>query len=169
MTSIFLEPLDVLYLRGNKLFADAGAHGEALMPPWPSLAAGAIRSRLMAEGASLEALADFRLTQFGLARHHEGEVIEHLWPLPADVIVSNETKLSDATYLRPTNAPTGIGSISATRAVRFISCCSCTRACSFRCALTVLGLLSSTTGELMSCTTACSKSAVRAASGAAAR
>ena len=61
MTSIFLEPLDVLYLRGNKLFADAGAHGEALMPPWPSLAAGAIRSRLMAEGASLDALADFRL------------------------------------------------------------------------------------------------------------
>ena len=110
MTSIFLEPLDVLYLRGNKLFADAGAHGEALMPPWPSLAAGAIRSRLMAEGASLDALADFRLTQFGLARHHDGETIEHLWPLPADVIVSNEISLSDATYLRPCPTPTGIAS-----------------------------------------------------------
>ncbi len=110
MASIFLEPLDVLYLRGNKLFADAGAHGEALMPPWPSLAAGAIRSRLMAEGAGLEALADFQLTQFGLARHHVGEAIEHLWPLPADVIVSDETRLGDATYLRPCATPTGIAS-----------------------------------------------------------
>lgn len=109
MTSIFLEPLDVLYLRGNKLFADAGAHGEAQMPPWPSLAAGAIRSRMMAEGASLEALADFRLTQFGLARHHD-DAIERLWPLPADVIVSDEINLGDATYLRPCPTPTGIAS-----------------------------------------------------------
>ena len=110
MTALFLEPLDVLYLRGNKLFADAGAHGEALMPPWPSLAAGAIRSRLMAEGASLETLADFRLTQFGLARLHEGKAFERLWPLPADVIVSDEIALADATYLRPCPTPTGIAS-----------------------------------------------------------
>ncbi len=110
MTSLFLEPLDVLYLRGNKLFADAGAHGEALMPPWPSLAAGAVRSRLWAEGASLETLADFRLTQFGLARHQEGKAIESLWPLPADVIVSDEAGLADATYLRPCPTPTGIAS-----------------------------------------------------------
>ena len=40
MNALFLEPHDVLYLRGNKLFGDAGAHGEALMPPWPSMAAG---------------------------------------------------------------------------------------------------------------------------------
>ena len=32
-TALFIEPLDVLILRGNKLFADAGSHGEALMPP----------------------------------------------------------------------------------------------------------------------------------------
>ncbi|MEI6303773.1 MAG: type III-B CRISPR module-associated Cmr3 family protein [Betaproteobacteria bacterium] len=110
MTSLFLEPLDVLYLRGNKLFADAGAHGEALMPPWPSLAAGAIRSRLMAEGASLGSLGDFRLSQFGLARLHQGETVEHLWPLPADVVVSHETDLADATYLRPCPTPPGIAS-----------------------------------------------------------
>jgi CRISPR-associated protein Cmr3 len=110
MTALFLEPLDVLYLRGNKLFADAGAHGEALMPPWPSLAAGAIRSRLMAEGASLETLADFRLTQFGLARLHESKAFERLWPLPADVIVSDEIALADATYLRPCPTPTGVAS-----------------------------------------------------------
>ncbi|HRD65587.1 MAG TPA: type III-B CRISPR module-associated Cmr3 family protein, partial [Candidatus Competibacter sp.] len=45
----FIEPLDVLYLRGNKLFGDAGSYGEALMPPWPSLAAGALRSRMLAD------------------------------------------------------------------------------------------------------------------------
>ena len=110
MTSIFLEPLDVLYLRGNKLFADAGSHGEALMPPWPSLAAGAIRSRLMAEGASLESLGTFQLLQYGLARYHKADALEQLWPLPADVIVSDELKLGDATYLCPTATPLGISS-----------------------------------------------------------
>lgn len=110
MTALFLEPFDVLYLRGNKLFADAGAHGEALMPPWPSLAAGALRSRLMAEGASLESLADFRLTQFGLARLDGGMAVECLWSLPSDVVVSDESSLSDATYLRPCPTPKGIAS-----------------------------------------------------------
>ena len=86
----FLQPLDVLYLRGNKLFDGAGAHGEALMPPWPSVAAGAIRSRMLADaGVDFAAFArgeaitdanlahvlgtpdkpgDFRLTLFTLAR-----------------------------------------------------------------------------------------------------
>ncbi|MBI4517314.1 MAG: type III-B CRISPR module-associated protein Cmr3 [Deltaproteobacteria bacterium] len=45
---VFIEPVDVLYLRGNRLFADAG-HGEAVMPPWPSLFAGALRSRILAD------------------------------------------------------------------------------------------------------------------------
>lgn len=48
----FIEPLDVLYLRGNRLFDGAGAHGAALMPPWPSLAAGALRSRMLADGGA---------------------------------------------------------------------------------------------------------------------
>jgi len=34
--SVFLEPLDVLFLRGNKLFGDPGSFGESLVPPWPS-------------------------------------------------------------------------------------------------------------------------------------
>ena len=37
----FIEPLDVLYLRGNKLFGDPGSYGESMIPPWPSVAAGA--------------------------------------------------------------------------------------------------------------------------------
>ncbi len=115
MNDLFLEPLDVLYLRGNKLFGAAGDHGESLMPPWPSLAAGAIRSRLMAEGETLESLASFQLTRFGLARQTNHGEAEALWPLPADVIVTQDDKSSPAkltapTYLRPTAPPAGIAS-----------------------------------------------------------
>lgn len=109
MSTLFLEPLDVLYLRGNKLFGGAGDHGEALMPPWPSMAAGALRSRLMADGETLESLADFRLTGFSLARQAKAGEAEILWPLPADVIVSQDD-LSDPTYLHPTSPPVGLAS-----------------------------------------------------------
>ncbi len=43
----FIEPVDVLYLRGNLLFGGAGDHAGAQMPPWPSLFSGAIRSRML--------------------------------------------------------------------------------------------------------------------------
>ncbi|MBO7410610.1 MAG: hypothetical protein J6T92_01675, partial [Ottowia sp.] len=46
---LFLEPLDALLLRGNQLFGDAGSYGQSLMPPWPSVAAGAIRSRILVD------------------------------------------------------------------------------------------------------------------------
>ncbi len=109
MNALFLEPHDVLYLRGNKLFGDAGAHGEALMPPWPSMAAGALRSRLIAEGETVETLADFRLTGFGLARRQADGTVEPLWPLPADVIVTSDV-LENATYFQPTEPGNGIAS-----------------------------------------------------------
>ncbi|MCB1776038.1 MAG: type III-B CRISPR module-associated protein Cmr3 [Candidatus Competibacteraceae bacterium] len=117
----FLEPLDVLFLRGNKLFDGAGAYGAALMPPWPSLAAGALRSRMLADhGADLAAFArsnsltdsrlaeslgtpnqpgHFRIAGFTLARR-VGDAIEPCFPLPADVVVTNQD-LSDASYLEP--------------------------------------------------------------------
>lgn len=47
----FVEPLDVLMIRGNKSFGGAGQHGEAVMPPWPSLFAGAFRSALLGDDA----------------------------------------------------------------------------------------------------------------------
>lgn len=118
----FIEPLDVLYLRGNKLFDGAGAHGAALMPPWPSLAAGALRSRMLADGganmaavARGEPLADprlaealgtpsqpgsFRIAVFTLARR-VGDTIDPCFPLPADVVVT-DSELNDASYLQPT-------------------------------------------------------------------
>lgn len=86
----FLQPLDVLYLRGNRLFGDSSATGEAIMPPWPSMVAGAIRSQLLAShgvdsgqfaqgnaalsGALAQSLGtpdqpgDFRISHFLLAK-----------------------------------------------------------------------------------------------------
>ncbi|MEZ5581388.1 MAG: type III-B CRISPR module-associated Cmr3 family protein [Candidatus Competibacteraceae bacterium] len=118
----FIEPLDVLYLRGNKLFDGAGAHGAALMPPWPSLAAGALRSRMLADGgvdvagfARGEPISDarlaevlgtpakpgsFRIAAFTLAQRING-VIEPCFPLPADVVVTSQD-LEAARYLQPT-------------------------------------------------------------------
>jgi CRISPR-associated protein Cmr3 len=111
--TVFIEPLDVLVLRGNKLFADAGSHGAALMPPWPSVAAGALRSRMLADAgihpadfaagramlgshlaASLGSVAapgSFRVTHFGLARNSgeaDSPTVEPLFPMPADIAVS---------------------------------------------------------------------------------
>src|SRR5690606_5874829 len=113
--TLLIEPLDVLVLRGNKLFADAGSHGEALMPPWPSVAAGALRSRMLADaGVDLLQFAEskaalgnelasaigtpvqpgsFRIAHFGLARRKgnaSAPVFEPLLPLPADVSVDED-------------------------------------------------------------------------------
>ncbi len=85
----FIEPLDMLFLRGNKLFGDPGSHGESLVPPWPSVAAGALRSLMLAaDGVDLAAFArgavahptlgtpvepgSFAITCFDLARRADG-------------------------------------------------------------------------------------------------
>lgn len=117
----FIEPLDVLFLRGNKLFGDPGSYGESLVPPWPSVAAGAIRTALLVEkGVDLCAFAKgriedpelgtpnepgpFTLTAFHLARmtNESGASCEPLFQLPADLVVR---KLDDASWraeaLRP--------------------------------------------------------------------
>lgn len=99
----FIEPLDVLFLRGNKLFGDPGSFGESLVPPWPSAAAGALRSAMLAnEGVDLEAFArglvnhptlgtpagpgSFAITGFTLARRLDDGRIESLHAMPADLL-----------------------------------------------------------------------------------
>jgi CRISPR-associated protein Cmr3 len=104
----FLEPIDVLYVRGNRLFGDPGSHGEALMPPWPSLAAGAIRSRMLVDQGvdpaqfvagsatlpsplaqslgNVDRPGTFRIGLFALGRR-VGPDVELLLPMPADLIV----------------------------------------------------------------------------------
>lgn len=103
-TSVFIEPLDVLLLRGNKLFGDPGSHGEALIPPWPSVAAGALRSRMLTDaGIDLAAFGDnkashptigkrdepgpFTVAGFHLARRHADGGAELLLAPPADLVV----------------------------------------------------------------------------------
>lgn len=106
MTSAFVEPLDVLTLRGNRLFGDAGSWGEAQMPPQPSVLAGALRSHLLAcDGVDLTAFAagraphpllgtplrpgPFVLADCALARR-QGSAMQTLHPLPADLVAGDD-------------------------------------------------------------------------------
>ena len=58
MTSFyFVEPTDTLFVRGNLAFGDSGEHGSGVMPPPPSLLAGAFRSAIL--GRNADALARF--------------------------------------------------------------------------------------------------------------
>lgn len=102
--TVFIEPLDVLFLRGNKLFGDPGSYGESLVPPWPSVAAGAIRSALLAhKRVDIQAFAagrvsdpelgtpadpgPFRITEFRLARRWADGQVEPLYAPPADLVI----------------------------------------------------------------------------------
>lgn len=125
----FIRPLDVLYLRGNALFGGPGDHGEALMPPWPSLAAGALRARMLADagqsafrkangrflpldgplGACLGTPEDpgsFQVRLFTVARHNaDGGGVEPVFPLPADLSCSQDDPV--ARYLHPADRRDG--------------------------------------------------------------
>lgn len=105
----YLAPLDVLFMRGNRLFGDPGSFGEALIPPWPSLAAGALRSRMLIDDeidpvefalgleehpelGTPDRPGSFTLTGFHLARRMANGTVEALLPLPADLVaVSHPT------------------------------------------------------------------------------
>lgn len=107
MTTVFIEAFDVLLFRGNKLFGDPGSFGESLVPPWPSVAAGALRSRMLADaGVDPSAFArgevshpelgtpdtpgPLTVAAFHLARRHADGQVEPLFALPADLVVSEE-------------------------------------------------------------------------------
>ncbi len=103
-TCCFIEPHDVLFLRGNQLFGEAGSYGESLVPPHPSVIAGAIRSALMVrKGIDFGAFANnrdfmdaefgnaarpgaFRLTDVQLAHRGKNSKVAPLYALPADLI-----------------------------------------------------------------------------------
>jgi len=122
----FAVPLDVQFLRGNRLFGEPGSHGEAFVPPWPSLAAGALRSHRLAEdGVDFQSFAlgdvnhpclgtpsdpgPMRLVHFGLARRTPGGAVEALYPAPADLIVSTAADGSpQPALLRPRALPPGL-------------------------------------------------------------
>lgn len=141
--TLFLQPLDVLYLRGNKLFGEAGSYGEAMMPPWPSLAAGAIRSRMMADAnadfgsfAQGQRLRDdtlhqtlgtpaapgtFAISQFRVARRLADGRIEACYPLPADVVVQEVANAIIVNSLKPQALASDIASSAATLQVPILA------------------------------------------------
>ncbi len=101
----FINPIDVLFARGNKSFGDPGSYGASLVPPWPSVVAGALRSRILVEDKTdLAAFAAgklthpilgtpeqpgvFRLRAFHLARRFADGRTELLAPPPADLVIS---------------------------------------------------------------------------------
>jgi len=112
-TYYYVRPTDSLFVRGNLAFGDSGEHGTGLMPPPPSLFAGAFRSALLGQDAehlssflsqgicSDAALAqclgspdvpgDFRITWLSLAGEPDpsipGVQPEPVSPLPADLLM----------------------------------------------------------------------------------
>ena len=131
-TRYFIDPFDVLLLRGNKLFGDPGSFGEGLMPPWPSVAAGALRSALLADrGYDLAAFArgeitndqelgtpacpgTFTLTGFHLARRGADDRIETLHPMPADLSAHIDSGEIEVRRVTPRAVGGGITSSAAT-------------------------------------------------------
>lgn len=104
MSAYFIQPLDLLYFRGNRLFGEPGAHGTTLMPPWPSVFAGALRSHVLAQtGTDLAVFArggidhpllgtpvrptGLRILGAHPARRAPTGHMERFRPLPADVVV----------------------------------------------------------------------------------
>lgn len=125
----FIEPLDVLFLRGNKLFGDPGSYGESLVPPWPSVAAGALRSRMLADdGVDFAAFAgnkvnhptlgtpsnpgSFAITAFLLARRFADGRVEALVAPPADLVINDEGQSPVVRRLAPTSVAAGISASS---------------------------------------------------------
>lgn len=131
--ALFIEPLDVLILRGNKLFGDPGSFGEALVPPWPSVVAGAIRSALLAhkkvdlqlfargqvrdpELGTREEPGSFRMTDFHLTRRLADGQIEPLYAPPADLVIRRTGNGTlECVQLEPKELPAGILSSAATK------------------------------------------------------
>lgn len=125
LESRFIEPLDVLFLRGNKLFGDPGSYGESLVPPWPSVAAGALRSRLLADDRvdlaafargevdhpSLGAPAEpgsFAVTAFHLARRFADGRVELLIAPPADLVIGERDGQASVRRLQPKALASGV-------------------------------------------------------------
>ncbi len=128
----FVQPVDTVSIRGNKLFGDPGSIGEDSFPPTPSVLAGAFRSHLLTKAA--DKIGDFtqgiRLSDDGLhtvlgtinepgrftiarlllAQRNAEDKLELFMPLPADVKVFDEDKTVWVCTLEPQAIPEGVQS-----------------------------------------------------------
>lgn len=114
MTRYFLiEPFEPLTIRGNRSFGAPGEHGESqMMPPWPSVFAGAIRAAILGRDAAtlaafkpdvsvplsgpigcvlgtVDAPGSFRLSWLSLAHHSEDKWVPAI-PAPADLVIGED-------------------------------------------------------------------------------
>ena len=128
-TYYYVQPTDSLFVRGNLAFGDGGEHGSALMPPPPSLFAGAFRSAILGRDAgemsaflqdghcadarlaaclgTPEVPGEFRITWLSLAgQTHEQALPEALSLFPADLVCLE----SGFACLQPRERPAGVAS-----------------------------------------------------------
>lgn len=93
MTYRFVNAVDTVSIRGNKLFGDAGSHGESTFPPRPSVLSGAFRSVLWATNrCDVTAIKEssFAITGVFPARQDKQGKVELFLPLPADLLVTDK-------------------------------------------------------------------------------
>lgn len=129
----FIEPVDVLSLRGNLLFGSAGSVGDSRMPPSPSVVSGAVRSGLMANrGVDLTAFAAdsglvkddlfgspskagaFTLCSMQPGRLRPDGSLEPLHGLPADLVATmNADGVMQMCALTPQVPPLGLSGSTA--------------------------------------------------------
>ena len=145
ITHLFIDPIDTLFLRGNRLFGDPGSFGDALVPPWPSVAAGALRSALLVhrghdparfargkitDDAELGAPArpgSFLITRFQMARRGADGIVEPLHGLPADLSVTRRAAENgrdegrEVRRIQPHAPPSGVRASAATRSLAVLA------------------------------------------------
>lgn len=126
--TLYIEPLDILFLRDNHLFGASGDSSRALMPPWPSVFAGAIRSRMLADAGISDMTAirqgqlpapldqilgkpdspgSFTLGEVTLAQPACQNPGRHR-PLPADLLVTEENDKPTLHRLQPQALPAAL-------------------------------------------------------------
>ena len=110
----FVQPVDTVSIRGNRLFGESGAYGETTFPPRPSVLSGAFRSSLLAQAdAEITAFTEgkalsepelaavlgtpdkpgsFSIAAMFPARRQADDSVETLMQLPADLVVMDEGK-----------------------------------------------------------------------------
>lgn len=132
---IYIEPQDVLYLRANKLFGDAGSYGQSQMPPWPSVIAGALRSAMLtADGIDGQAFAagqvshpvlgtpaapgPFRLLSTTLARRR-CDGCDALRAVPADLVITADSE-AESSYRVDRLRPSRLSGISGSHALPLV-------------------------------------------------
>lgn len=131
--TLYIEPLDILFLRDNHLFGASGDSSRSLMPPWPSVFAGAIRSRMLADAdVSIDALKNnslpapldailgmpevpgtFTLGSICLAQNTAHRFATY-HPLPADLVVTEEDEGPILHKLQPQALPAALMTSSST-------------------------------------------------------